>query len=108
MLYRNFCKLLVHTLYVATDSRAAVRDDPVVIGVNRGDEAVEGREFEIGEADRHVRSVFRAGRNRVDALPLCIQDDLRPLIIKRAGQQKGEPYRFNYLMSILRIIFRQP
>ena len=69
VLYRNFCKLFSHALCVATDSRTAVRDDPVVIGVDRGDDAVEGREFEIGKADSHGHSVFRAGRNRVDALP---------------------------------------
>jgi hypothetical protein len=63
------CKLLVHTLYVATDSRAAVGDDPVVIIVDRGDEAVEGRELKIGEADSHVRSVFRAwGKSFLRAL----------------------------------------
>jgi len=32
---------------------------------------------------------------------------LRPLIIKRAGPREGKPYRFNYLMSILSIIFGQ-
>jgi len=104
---RNFCKLLVHALYVATDSRAAVRNDPVVMGIDRGDDDVEGREFEIGKADSHVRSVFQAWGNRVDALLLPVQDGTRPLIIERADRQKGEPCRSNYLMSILRITFRQ-
>ena len=29
------------------------------------------------------------------------------LRFNRAAREKGEPYRFNYLMSILRIGFRQ-
>ena len=44
---------------------------------------------------------------RIDALSLCDQDDISPLIIKRAHRQMGEPSRFNYLMSILTITFRQ-
>ena len=60
MFWSNFCKLLVHSLYVATNRRAAVRDDPVVVEIDKGDDGVEGRELEIGEADSHMRSVFRA------------------------------------------------